>query len=194
MIEKIATGTSTDMLWKDAFRRLGGTKTESAFADYRTYLYGDRDVDHQVHLGYDLAATRGMPVAAANAGRVMFAGSLGIYGNTVILDHGMGLQSLYAHMSSMEVEAGDRVAPGEALGRSGMTGLAAGDHVHFSMLVAGRPVSAIEWWDQHWIQDRILRKFSEASGTAGPGAGAGVAAQIPAPVTPRPRAKRPRKR
>ncbi len=166
-IEHIATGTSAEMLWKDAFKRLGRSKTESAFAEHRTYIYNGKEVDRQVHLGVDLASTRGVPVTAANAGRVLFAGNLGIYGNSVIIDHGMGLQSLYAHLSSMDVEAGDRVTLGETLGKSGRTGLAAGDHVHFTMLVAGRPVTPIEWWDQHWIQDRILRKFDEARGGTG---------------------------
>ncbi len=190
-IEKIATATSPEMLWKTAFRRLGRTKTESAFADHRTYFYDGKEVDQQIHLGFDLASTRSAPVAAANSGRVLFAGFLGIYGNAVIIDHGMGLQSLYAHMSSIDVEAGDRVEPGETIGRSGKTGLAAGDHVHFSMLVAGRPVSSIEWWDQHWINDRILRKFAEAQGAAAPGSG--VEARTPVKDPPQPRT-RPRSR
>jgi murein DD-endopeptidase MepM/ murein hydrolase activator NlpD len=163
-IEKAAAASAPDMLWSGAFKRLGRTKTESAFADHRTYLYNGREVDQQVHLGFDLASTKAMPVAAANAGKVLFAGPLGIYGNTVIIDHGMGLQSLYAHLSAIEVEVGDRVVKGEKVGKSGRTGFAAGDHVHFTMLVAGRPVTPVEWWDQHWINDRILRKFTEAQG------------------------------
>jgi hypothetical protein len=110
----------------------------------------------------DLASTRGAAVTAANAGRVLHAASLGIYGNCVILDHGMGVQTLYAHLSSIDVEKGDSVKSGETIGRSGMTGLAGGDHVHFTTLLAGRPVNPVEWWDPHWIADRVERKLFEA--------------------------------
>jgi murein DD-endopeptidase MepM/ murein hydrolase activator NlpD len=93
---------------------------------------------------------------------VLFAEELGIYGNTVILDHGLGVQSLYAHLSSFGVKVGDDVQKGQTLGASGQTGLAGGDHLHFSMLVHGRFVNATEWWDPHWIEDRIMRKLREA--------------------------------
>jgi len=96
---------------------------------------------------------------ASNAGKVVFADDLGIYGRTVIIDHGMGLQSLYAHMSSISVKVGDDVRKEQELGRSGMTGLAAGDHLHYTMLVSGHMVNPVEWWDTHWIEDRILRKL-----------------------------------
>ena len=74
----------------------------------------------------------------------------------------MGVQSLYGHLSSLDVKAGDTVTKGQTMGRSGMTGLAAGDHLHFTMLVNGHPVNPVEWWDPHWIQDRVERKLSEA--------------------------------
>ena len=90
---------------------------------------------------------------------MVFADELGIYGNCVIIDHGMGVQSLYAHLSSIGVQAGQSVEKEQQIGRSGMTGLAGGDHLHFTMLVNGQPVNPVEWWDAHWIQDRILRKL-----------------------------------
>ena len=108
-----------------------------------------------MHLGFDLAVTAAVPVVAANAGTVLHAAWLGIYGNCVIIDHGMGVASLYGHLSSLDVKPGDRVTKGQVLGRSGMTGLAGGDHLHFTMLVNGRPVNPVEWWDPHWIEDRV---------------------------------------
>ena len=161
-IEEVARGTSPELLWHGAFTRMGRAKAEAVFADHRTYVYDGRDIDQQVHLGADLASTRGAAITASNTGHVLFAGFLGIYGNCVMLDHGMGVQSLYAHLSSVTVEAGDRINRGETIGRSGTTGLAAGDHLHFMMLVAGRPVNPIEWWDPHWITDRIDRKLVDA--------------------------------
>jgi murein DD-endopeptidase MepM/ murein hydrolase activator NlpD len=123
-----------------------------------------------VHLGFDLAVTSAVAIVAANRGRVLHADYLGIYGNCVILDHGMGVQSLYAHLSTIDVKPGDTVEKGQTVGRSGMTGLAGGDHLHFTMLVAGHPVNAVEWWDSHWIEDRVLRKIREAVPGATPAA------------------------
>ena len=103
---------------------------------------------------------------AANRGRVFHAGWLGIYGNCVIVDHGMGLQSLYAHLSSIGVKVGDIVELDAELGRSGSTGLAGGDHLHFTMLLSGNAITPIDWWSAQWVQDRvILRKLADAGAT-----------------------------
>ena len=161
-LARLSADTSPEWLARGAFTRLAGSKSEAPFAEHRTYVVGNREIDHQVHLGFDLASTRGAPVAASNTGRVVFAAYLGIYGNCVVLDHGMGVQTLYGHLSALDVEKGDRVGAGETIGRSGATGMAGGDHVHFTVLVGGTPVTPIEWWDPHWIQDRIERKLTEA--------------------------------
>ena len=166
-IASLAKKTSPSILWEGAFQPLGGSQVESSFADFRTYLYDGKDVDRQVHLGFDLAKTANAPVLSANNGKVLFAAELGIYGNTVIVDHGMGVQSLYAHLSSFAVHEGDDVKKGQTLGASGQTGLAGGDHLHFSMMVNGQFVNATEWWDQHWLEDRVLRKLREAGLPAG---------------------------
>jgi hypothetical protein len=150
--------TAPKFLWKGPFIRLPG-KTEASFADYRTYLYGGQPVDHQTHLGFDLAGSEHMPVRAANDGVIVFAGFFGIYGNAVVIDHGCGIQSLYGHMSSIAVKEGDAVKRNQEIGRSGQTGLAGGDHLHFTMLLDGIPVNPVEWWDPHWIHDRIDAKL-----------------------------------
>jgi murein DD-endopeptidase MepM/ murein hydrolase activator NlpD len=172
--EKIASfagATSSELLWRGVvFHPFTNTGVQSAFADHRTYVYRGREVDQQVHLGFDLASYTATPIVSANRGRVLFADELGIYGNTVILDHGMGVQSLYAHLSSIDVREGELVEKEQMLGRSGMTGLAGGDHLHFTMLVHGRMVNPVEWWDPRWIRDRILRKLRDA-GPAAPQAG-----------------------
>jgi murein DD-endopeptidase MepM/ murein hydrolase activator NlpD len=161
-IAALTSATSPSRLWNGPFVQLGNSQVEASFADHRTYVYRGKEVDQQVHLGFDLAVTAAVPVIAANAGKVLNASWLGIYGNCVIVDHGMGVASLYGHLSSMHVKVGDTVTKGQTLGRSGMTGLAGGDHLHFTMLVNGRPVNPVEWWDAHWIQDRVDRKLSEA--------------------------------
>jgi murein DD-endopeptidase MepM/ murein hydrolase activator NlpD len=165
-IASLAQKTAPEMLWKDNFQQLGNSQVEARFADHRTYVYKGKEVDQQVHLGFDLAVTANVPIAAAQRGNVLHADYLGIYGNCVIVDHGLGVQSLYAHLSSMEVKPGDKVEKGQTLGRSGMTGLAGGDHLHFTMLVNGQAVNPVEWWDTKWMQDRVFRKASEAKAAA----------------------------
>ncbi len=146
------------ILWSGPFIPVKGAR-ESYFADQRSYYYNGKKVDEQVHLGYDLAQTTNMPVKAANSGKVIYADRLGIYGNCVIIDHGYSLESLYGHMSRIGVKVGDMIQKEQQIGVSGSTGMAFGDHVHFSMLIAGVQVDPKEWWDEHWIHDRILSKI-----------------------------------
>lgn len=167
-VRALAADTAPRQLWSGPFRQLANSQVESGFADHRTYLYDGNEVDQQVHLGFDLASTANAPVRAANAGTVVFAEYLGIFGRCVVIDHGMGLQSLYAHLSSVDVVAGTPVERDEQIGLSGQTGLAGGDHLHFAMLLQGRPVTPMEWWDEHWIEDRVLRKLREVAGAPAP--------------------------
>lgn len=157
-IRAICKDTAPQQLWSGAFLRMPG-KTTATFGEERTYFYQDSQIDRQTHLGVDLASLMQSPVPAANSGRVVFVGPLGIYGNTVILDHGCGLFSMYAHLSLMDVEAGAAVEKGDELGRTGSTGMAGGDHLHFAMIVQGVFVNPVEWWDAHWIQDNIELKL-----------------------------------
>ncbi len=163
-IAGVASKSAPGMLWRGAFQQLGNSQVEASFADHRTYFHGGKEIDQQVHLGFDLAVTASVPIVAAARGKVAFADYLGIFGNCVIVDHGLGVQSLYAHLSSIDVKPGDDVDKGQGLGRSGMTGLAGGDHLHFTMLVGGYPVSPVDWWSTQWMEDRVLRKIREAGG------------------------------
>jgi murein DD-endopeptidase MepM/ murein hydrolase activator NlpD len=166
-IASFASKTAREVLWRGTvFHPFGNTAVESAFAVHRTYFYKGKEVDQQVHLGFDLARITTAPIVAANRGRVLLAEELGIYGNAVIIDHGMGVQTLYGHLSSIDVKPGQDVEKEQQIGRSGMTGLAGGDHLHFTFLVNGHMVNPVEWWDSHWIEDRILRKLRAAGSTA----------------------------
>ena len=149
-------------LWSDVFMPMRNAKVMSSFADRRTYMYGGRSVDRQDHLGFDLASTSLAEVQAGNSGVVVLARFFGIYGNTVVIDHGYGLQTLYGHLSSIAVEEGQKVSRGQVVGRSGETGLAGGDHLHFSVLLHGLSVNPSEWWDSHWIHDRLKLKLGAA--------------------------------
>ncbi len=158
-LTELAAGSAAAPLWRRPFAALPSSQVMSPFADRRTYLYEGREVDRQVHLGYDLASVRRAEVPAANDGRVVLARYFGIYGNAVVVDHGAGLMSLYGHLSSLAVGEGDEVARGETVGRTGVTGLAGGDHLHFTMLIGGVPVDAKEWWDPRWIETRIAGRL-----------------------------------
>ncbi len=163
VLASLTLKTADHFLWSGPFLQMMNTQVESSFADKRSYIYKGKKVDEQVHLGFDLASTQHVAVPAANDGKVVYASDLGIYGNCVVVDHGYGLQSIYGHLSEIGVKIGDMVKKGQALGKSGSTGLAGGDHLHFSMQVDGVQVNPVEWWDEHWIRDRILSKVGGGS-------------------------------
>ena len=158
-IAAITKKSTPSILWHGAFAQLSNSKVEANFADERTYTYNGESIDTAHHLGYDLSVTKHYPVEAANSGTVAFAGDLGIYGNAVILDHGLGLFTLYGHLSSIDVKEGDSVKQRQILGKTGETGLAAGDHLHYGVYLHGVAVLPVEWWDQKWINDNIAPKL-----------------------------------
>lgn len=153
--------TEEKFLWSQPFLQLANSKVESSFADVRSYIYKGKKVDQQTHLGFDLAVRQHTPVLAANDGKVVWAGPLGIYGNCIVLDHGYSLQSIYGHLSEIAVKEGQTVKRSEEMGKSGSTGLAGGDHLHFSMQIEGVQVNPIEWWDAHWIKDHIFDRLKQ---------------------------------
>lgn len=188
---RIGAKTADKPLWEGAFVQPRNTKVFSNFAETRTYVYNGREIDTQVHFGYDLASTRQSPVPAANKGVVVFTGPLTIYGNTVIVDHGLGLQTLYAHLSRIDVKEGEAVEKAQEIGRSGTTGLAIGDHLHYEVLVHGISVTPLEWWDAKWIRDHIGKPLKDAglpviAGTE-PTAGDAIERAPSRPVRRRPR-------
>ncbi len=156
--------TADKFLWSRPFIRQHA-QTESSFADVRNYIYHAKKIDQQVHLGYDLAGTQHMGVEASNDGKIVYAAPLGIYGNCIVVDHGYGLQTIYGHLSRIDVHEGDMVKQGQVMGLSGQTGMAGGDHIHFAMQLDGVQIDPKEWWDAHWIKDHIARRVELAGFT-----------------------------
>jgi len=156
---KMPRDTCAELMWKGRFSRLSGAANRARFADKRTYKHNGKIIGHSTHLGVDLASTSNAPVGAANNGRVIMAENVGIFGNTVIIDHGLGLASLYAHLSQMNVVRDDMVKKGDIIGRTGLTGLAGGDHLHFSMILHNVFINPVEWWDGAWIKNNITAKI-----------------------------------
>jgi len=160
-LAEVCRKTDNKMHWQGVFLRLPNSANRARYADHRTYFYKKKEIDRQVHLGIDLASLVNSPVPAANTGIVVFAEPLGIYGSTVIIDHGLGLFSMYSHLSFIAVKAGEPVSRGGNLGRTGSTGMAGGDHLHFSMLINDTFVNPVEWWDEKWIQNNVLSKIEQ---------------------------------
>lgn len=159
-MHKLGSESTATPMWEGRFSRLPNAANRAGFGDRRTYKYAGKDVDHQTHLGIDLASVRHAPIPAANNGKVVHTGFFGIYGESVVIDHGLGLMSLYSHMSSIDVSVGDMVKKNQIIGRTGATGLAGGDHLHFGVFVGGVPVNPIEWWDGRWIDNNITSRMN----------------------------------
>ncbi len=176
---KVCSHSNPQPLWVGAFKRFDG-KRMAGFGDRRTYMYQGKAVDQESHLGYDLASVVHSPVYAANNGVVVYAKPLGIYGNTVILDHGLGVYSSYSHMSKIDVKVGDKVAKGAELGRTGATGLAAGDHLHFAVNLQGVFVDPLEWWDPHWVKGQVAEVMLHAGAPVPQAAASGKPKKTPA--------------
>jgi murein DD-endopeptidase MepM/ murein hydrolase activator NlpD len=158
----LRTKTADHFLWTQPFLQQHNSKVEADFADTRNYMYQGKKIDQQTHLGYDLSITQHVGVEASNDGQVIYAAPLGIYGNCIVVDHGYGLQTIYGHLSEIDVHDGDMVKRGQIMGKSGMTGMAGGDHIHFSMQLDGIQIDPKEWWDAHWIKDHIDKRLGSA--------------------------------
>jgi murein DD-endopeptidase MepM/ murein hydrolase activator NlpD len=158
-IKAITEKSTPAILWQGAFSQLSNSKVEANFADARTYIYNGEEIDQAYHVGYDLSVTKHYPAEASNNGIVAFVGDLGIYGNTIIIDHGLGLFTLYSHLSSIDVKVGDKINKQQPIGKTGETGLAGGDHLHFGVYLHGVAILPVEWWDQKWIKDNVQPKL-----------------------------------
>jgi murein DD-endopeptidase MepM/ murein hydrolase activator NlpD len=159
ILKSLAQKSHPSFLWNKPFFMMPNGKVMASFADRRTYLYQGKEIDRQTHLGFDLAVTEQAPIPAANDGIIVYAKYFGIYGNAVVIDHGYGLMTIYGHLSSIAAAEGQKIARETIIGKTGQTGLAGGDHLHFCTLLQGLPVNPVEWWDGHWIKDRISKKL-----------------------------------
>lgn len=157
----LAAASVPERLWKGPFVPMRNGQVMSRFGVRRTYVLDGDVLDEKEHQGYDLASVAMAEIPAANDGVVVHAGPLTIYGNTIVIDHGQGVLSLYGHCSSLSVSVGEAVGKGQIIGRTGATGLAGGDHLHLEVIVGGMPVSPLEWFDPAWIRTHIEQPLAE---------------------------------
>lgn len=146
----------------ERFYPLKGGMVVGHFADSRHYVYKDQNISNAYHMGLDLASIKNAPIIASNGGVVVLEQKLGIYGNTIVVYHDLGMASLYSHISDFKARLGDRVNEGSILANTGATGWAFGDHLHFSILIQGHFVTLAEWMDAKWIQSSITSVFQKA--------------------------------
>jgi len=173
LIHKMSRHLSDEILdhWKiQRFYPLRNGKRVASFGDHRYYYYGNKEnvVSESYHVGYDLASNSMANIKVSNPGKVVFADDNGIYGNMPLIDHGLGLYTLYGHCSQLLVNEGDEVHRGQVIAKTGMTGLALGDHLHFGMLVQGIEVRPVEWFDRSWIKKFIDTPFKQADAIISP--------------------------
>ncbi len=160
-LRHLGDNTENAIFWEGSFIGLPRSASRASYGEFRTYEYKGKTIDQQWHLGYDLASVKQAKVPAANHGKIIFVGDLGIYGNIVVIDHGLSLMSLYSHLTDISVKKGDVVKRGDTVGTTGITGMAFGDHVHFGMLVGGVEVTPLEWLDPKWIQNNITGRLNK---------------------------------
>ncbi len=173
MIHALSKKVSDEMLdsWKmKKFYPLKNGAKVASYGDHRYYYYQTKDnvVSESYHVGYDLASTKMADIKVSNPGIVVYADDNGIYGNMPMIDHGLGLYTLYGHCSQMLVKDGDEVTAGDVIAKTGTTGLALGDHLHFGMVVQGIEVRPVEWFDKTWIKKFITNVFKEADNIISP--------------------------
>lgn len=165
LIEKITKGIPTDLLKTFSLKPFYPLKNAAAvasFGDHRFYQFNKEPVSESYHLGLDLASTAQANIISSNKGEVVFAEDNGIYGKNLIVSHGLGIYSLYGHCSAFTVEKGDMVNAGEIIAKTGLTGLALGDHAHFGILVQGVEVRPEEWMDKNWMKDNLFNVMKNA--------------------------------
>ena len=168
LIHKITSKVSRDTIHDfkiTPLYPLVNAKPVASFADHRIYSYNDKVISEGWHMGLDLASVHMGSIITQNPGTVVFADFNGLYGNNLIVDHGMGLFTLYGHCSSFDVGVGDTVKAGQEIAKTGQTGYAMGDHLHFGVLVQGVEVRPEEWMDEHWMKVNVNDVINSAEKT-----------------------------
>lgn len=134
----------------------------ASYGDHRFYTYEGSEISQSWHLGLDLASVAEADIVANNKASVVYNKENGIYGLNLILYHGFGLYTLYGHCSSVNFNTGDVVKKGDVIAKTGISGLALGDHLHFGVLVQGVEVRPEEWMDRKWLKDNIFSVINSA--------------------------------
>lgn len=148
--------------FKEPFLPITKAQVVGSYGDHRVYELNGKPISESYHLGIDFASLKEAAVVAPNNGVVLFARDNGIYGKMLVLYHGLGLSTLYGHCSSFAVNEGDLVSRGQIVAKTGTTGLAFGDHLHYGVIIQGVAVRPVEWLDARWINHNVTLMFENA--------------------------------
>ncbi len=156
---------ATNMLFDNyigAFLPIKNARVTSPFGEHRFIYLNNKVIGSSYHYGNDLAGTGTDSIFASNSGKIFFSGYNGLNGNMIVIDHGLGLYSVYCHLSTVFMKTGDFVPKGVSIAKSGHTGYAFGDHLHFGVIINGVGVNPDNWMDQGWINVNIIDVIAAA--------------------------------
>jgi len=165
LIHEITSKISDEMISDFKMNKmypLKNGKVVAHFGDHRKYSYKGEHVSESYHLGLDLASNAMAAIKPQNGGEVVYADYNGIYGHMPVIDHGLGLYTLYGHCSSLKVNSGETIQAKEIVANTGLSGYAMGDHLHFGVLVQGIEVRPQEWMDKDWIKLNVTDVIKNA--------------------------------
>ncbi len=127
-----------------------------SFGDHRFYTKDGKNVSESWHMGVDFASVARAEFFADNKAKVVYANENGIFGSNIVLYHGLGFYTVYAHCSKFSVNVGDELKVGDKIANTGSSGLALGDHLHFGVIIQGVDVNPAEWMDKKWMNENIF--------------------------------------
>jgi murein DD-endopeptidase MepM/ murein hydrolase activator NlpD len=165
LIHKITSKVSTKMIDDFKINKLHPLKNAlivASFGDHRKYSYKNKSVSEAYHLGLDMASIAHADIEPQNSGKIVFADDNGIYGNMPIISHGLGFYTLYGHCSHINLSLGDSFKEKTPVSKTGKSGYAMGDHLHFGVLIQGVEVLPQEWMDNKWIKLNIYDIITSA--------------------------------
>ncbi|WP_324172681.1 M23 family metallopeptidase [Sulfurimonas sp.] len=158
LIHEVTSKVSDEMISDFKINKMYPLKNAAvvaSFGDHRKYSYNGSYVSESYHLGLDMASNVQAKIKPQNGGKVVYSDYNGIYGNMPIIEHGLGLYTLYGHCSNVQITLGDEVIDKEHIANTGKSGYAMGDHLHFGVLIQGIEVRPAEWMDETWMQLNI---------------------------------------
>lgn len=170
LIHEITSNVSNSMISDFKINKmypLKNAKIVASFGDHRKYSYKGDPISESYHLGLDMASNAMADIKPQNGGEVVYSNYNGIYGNMPVVYHGLGLYTLYGHCSSINISNGDYLQAKGTIAKTGKSGYAMGDHLHFGVLVQGIEVRPEEWMDDKWMKLNISDVIKEAKNIIG---------------------------
>ena len=166
--EEILLNTSEvteELFTSGKFYQMKNSKVFSTYSEKRNYFFDNQEelLMTSYHWGYDLSSIENAEIYSSSEGIVSYVNNdgLGIYGKTIIINHGLGFYTLYSHLSDISVNVGDKVDNKTVIGRTGETGFAFGDHLHFGTYIQGVPFDSSEVWDKKYFNLKVISIYKQ---------------------------------